>query len=145
MSQTRSFFCNNRLRSYLTVRSKCRNHDMLREGCHLRSRGGAYPPRRCARCCGDAGWRRQRRHCRECLCIAKLPVNCHEKSLFTEKGAQAEATGTKREIGSAVALPMADTPANGFMKQQKRSGWNRASVRRAEAVWPDNEANVLLP
>ena len=40
-----------------------------------------------ARCCGDAGWRRQKERCRECLCIAKLPVNCYERSLFTEKGA----------------------------------------------------------
>ena len=42
-----------------------------------------------ARCCGDAGWRRQKERCYECLCIAKLPVNCHERSLFTEKGAYA--------------------------------------------------------
>ncbi len=68
-----------------------------------------------------------------------------EAGLTNVKTFKPRLQGPKREIGSAVALPMADTPANGFMKQQKRSGWNRASVRRAEAVQPDNKTDVLLP
>ena len=53
-----------------------------------------------ARCCGDAGWRRQKERCCECLCIAKLPVNCYERSLFTEKGAHQD--GWDRTVTATI-------------------------------------------
>ena len=63
-----------------------------------------------ARCCGDAGWRRQKERCRECLCIAKLPVNCYERSLFTEKGAQCRHSPTRTALGGGKAGCPPKTP-----------------------------------